>query len=156
VKRFEFSLERLLSLKKQQECLAELDQQRAAQDMEAARHEVIEIEGQIVQLSQSMNATAQRGLALDCWVAGSELSEKLGVSLGVANAALRKAEEVYSEKSSARAKLATEVESLNTLRSQQWEAYRREQAQADQARLDEIGLNRWMSNQSSNREEARR
>lgn len=157
MKRFEFSLDRLLSLKKQQERLAELEQQRAWQAVEQARQRIRDVEGQILQLSESLGESVRRPIAPDCWVASCDLSNRLGQVLVDARNQLQSAQLEFAEKSDARAKIATEVEALNTLRNQQWELYRREQAQADQARLDEIGLNRWMANaNSSNRDEARR
>ena len=50
--------------------------------------------------------------------------------------------------------VATEVEALSTLRGQQWEQWRQEVAAADQERLDELGLRRWMAAQAGTKLEA--
>jgi flagellar protein FliJ len=81
------------------------------------------------------------------WACASDLSERLGNSIRAGEDQVTAAEEKLAAASQERATLATEVEALATLRQQQWDRWRQEAKAADQDRLDEVGLRRWMAAQ---------
>ncbi len=143
MKRFEFSLERLLKLKRQQERLAELEQQRARLAVDAAKARVDELQTQLARLSHNLHAFVGQAMTPQHWVSNYDLSTQLGSAIMEAEQAVATAEQAYWEKAEARAHMATEVEALQTLRKKQWDQFRQECSQAEQIQLDEIGLRSW-------------
>ena len=145
MKRFDFSLERLLKLKRQQERLAELEQQRAAIALDVARRRVAEIQNQLAQLAESLTVHVGRTVTPQHFVSGCDMSQQLGQALVAAETAVTEAEREYWTRAEQRAAIATEAEALQSLRKQQWDVHRKDSMQAEQARLDEIGLQRWQA-----------
>ncbi len=148
MKRFDFSLERLLKLKRQRERLAELDQQRARTAVEAAKLRVDELREQLEQISQNLHTCVGQAVAAQQWVSRYDHSTYLGRALVLAEQAVETAEQQYWQKAEERASIATEVEALQTLRKQQWDNYRQEYLQGEQTRLDEMGMRRWQGGPS--------
>ena len=149
MKRFEFSLDRLLKVRRQQERLAELEQQRARDAADQARTRVADLHAQLAAVGDRYAAAVGRAMTPTQWAAASDLSERLGQSLRAAEAAAAAAEETFAAARQERATLATEVEALGTMRQQQWDKWRQEAKAADQDRLDEVGLRRWMAQQDA-------
>jgi flagellar FliJ protein len=147
VKRFEFSLERLLKVKRQRERLAEMEQARARMDVDEARARVEALRQRLARVGEEMGAFVGQVVAPHHWAAQYELSEQIGRSLHAGEQDVEKAEQRLWEASQERAQIATEVEALATLRKKQWDQYRQEFQQAEQERLDEVGLRRWMAAQ---------
>ena len=150
MKRFEFSLERLLKVKRQRERLAELEQQRARAAVDAARAQVEELRGQLARVADGLGGFVGQAVNPQQWATSYELSERIGRSIQAAEADVEKAEERLWEAQQERAQIATEVEALATLRQQQWDQYKQEVQKANQEQLDELGLRRWMA---ANRDE---
>ncbi len=145
MKRFEFSLDRLLAVKRQQERLAELEQQRASQAVDAARARLDGLRAQLGRVSDQFTAAIGRPMAPSQWAAASDMSERIGQSIHQAEHAVDEAVLKLKAAAQERAQVATEVEALSTLRQQQWDQWRQETRQADQSRLDELGIRRWQA-----------
>ncbi|MCS6866416.1 MAG: flagellar FliJ family protein [Gemmataceae bacterium] len=143
MKRFEFSLERLLRVKQQLERLAELEQQRAVQAVEQARAAVEHIRTQLARIAESFTQAIGRTMTPQQWVCAADMAERLGHALRTAEQELTSAEQRLLTAAQERAQLATEVEAIATLRRQHWEQWRREAAKADQQQLDEVSLRLW-------------
>lgn len=152
MKRFEFSLERLLNVKRQLERLAELEQQRAREAVDRARTRLDVLQEQLARVSEQLTASIGQPMASHQWATASELSERLGHSIHQAEREVQAAEEKYTAAARQRAQVATEVEALDTLRQQQWEQWRQEAQQQDQSRLDELGLRQWLAANSAEAE----
>lgn len=149
MKRFEFSLDRLLKVKKQQERLAELAQHRAREAADQARARLAELRGQLDRVADQYAAAVGRAMTPTQWASASDLSERLGRSIRAGEEEVAAAEEALAAAAQERAAVATEVEAISTLRQQQWDKWRQEAKQADQDRLDEVGLRRWMAKQEA-------
>jgi len=147
VKRFEFSLDRLLKVKKQLERLAELEQQRARDAADQARARLADLRAQLDRVADQYAAAVGRAMTPTQWASASDLSERLGRSIHAGEEAVAAADEKLAAAAQERATLATEAEALSTLRQQQWDKWRQEAKAADQDRLDEVGLRRWMAAQ---------
>jgi flagellar export protein FliJ len=148
VKRFEFSLDRLLKVKQQLERLAELEQQRAREAVDQARAQLDTLRHQLARVSDQFTAAVGRPMAPHQWASAYDLSERIGQSIRTVEQAVVDAEEKLRAAAQERAQVATEVEALTTLRQQQWGQWRQEARAADQSRLDEVGLRRWMAAQT--------
>lgn len=149
MKRFEFNLDGLLRVKRQLEHVAELEQFRAQQVVSQARGRVDRARRQMAELSDTLSACVGQPVAANRWAVAYVMSERLGRQIEEAEAELQAAERRYADARQERIQVATEVEALQTLRQQQWEKWRQEVAAADQERLDELGLRRWMSAQAA-------
>lgn len=145
MKRFEFSLDRLLKVKKQLERLAELEQGRARDAADQARARVADFRAQLDRVADQY--AVGRAMTPTQWAGAADWSERLGRSIRAAEDEAAAAEAKYAAAAQERATLATEVEALTTLRQQQWDKWRQEAKAADQDRLDEVGLRRWMAAQ---------
>jgi flagellar export protein FliJ len=149
VKRFEFSLDRLLKVKRQLERLAELEQQRAREAADQARARLTGLREQLDRVAGHYAAAVGRAMTPTQWASASDLSERLGRSIRTGEDEVVAADQKLAAAAQERATLATEVEALSTLRQQQWDRWRQEAKQADQDRLDEVGLRRWMAKQEA-------
>ena len=147
MKRFEFSLERLLRVKRQQERLAELEQRRAQDAAEQARAKLDTFLSQLSGISDRYAAAIGRVMTPMQWASASDMAERLGHSIRASEAEVSQAEQKLLSAAQERAQLATEVEAIRTLREQQWSAWRQEAQKADQDRLDEVGLRLWQQQQ---------
>jgi flagellar protein FliJ len=154
VKKFEFHLDGLLRVKRQLENLAELEQQKAQLRVADAVAVVDALTAQLAQASDHMAGRVGHAMAAGEWAAGFERADRLGQQIVAARNDLATAEQALESARRERVQVATEVEALSTLRGQQWEQWRQEVAAADQERLDELGLRRWMAAQASTRLEA--
>lgn len=158
MKRFEFRLEQVLKLKRQQEQLAELRQQQARLRVETCQAAVNALHGQIheraVALENGICYAADSEKETVPFAAGQPLliahyaqTRLLGQALTAAEKQLEQAQQELKDADRQRQVIATEVEALLSLRQQQWQAYRQELARAQQEQLDELGLQRWLAGQ---------
>jgi flagellar export protein FliJ len=143
VRRFEFSLDRLLRVKRQLERLAELEQRRAQDAVEQARATLGALQDQLSRISDQFARAVGRAMTPHQWVSASDMAERLGNSIRLAEQEVTLAEQKLLTAAQERAQVATEVEAISTLRKQQWELWRQEAQKADQDRLDEVGLRIW-------------
>jgi flagellar protein FliJ len=151
VKKFEFHLDGLLRVKRQLEHLAELEQQKAQQRVAEAVARVNSLTEQLAKASDHMAGRVGQTMAAGEWADAFSRAERLGEQIAAAKADVLAAEQVLETARRERVQVATEVEALSTLRGQQWEQWRQEVAAADQERLDELGLRRWMAAQATTR-----
>jgi flagellar FliJ protein len=154
VKRFEFNLDGMLRVKRQLERLAELEVQKAQQRVADAVARVHALTDQLAKASDRISARVGQAMAAGEWAAAFERADRLGQQIAAAKNDLTTAEQALESARRERVQVATEVEALSTLRGQQWEQWRQEVAAADQERLDELGLRRWMAAAQANRAEA--
>jgi flagellar FliJ protein len=145
VKRFEFSLDRLLRVKRQLERLAELEQRRAQDAVERARAVLEGLRDQLARISDQFAAAVGRAMTPQQWASASDMTERLGHAIHLSEEEVSRAEQKLHVAAQERAQLATEVEAISTLRRQQWELWKQEAQKADQDRLDEVGLRLWQN-----------
>jgi flagellar protein FliJ len=145
VKRFEFSLDRLLRVKRQLERLAELEQRRAQDVVAQTRAKLDALRDQLTRISDRFAASVGRAMAPQQWASAYDMTDRLGKSIHVSEEEVSQAEQKLHVAAQERAQLATEVEAISTLRRQQWELWRQEAQKADQDRLDEVGLRLWQN-----------
>jgi flagellar FliJ protein len=154
VKRFEFNLDGMLRVKRQLERLAEMEVQKAQQRVTEAVSRVHALTDQLATASDRMAARVGQAMAAGEWAAAFERAERLGEQIAVAKHDVQAAEHLLEAARRDRVQVATDVEALSTLRGQKWEQWRQEVAAADQERLDELGLRRWMAATQATRSEA--
>ncbi len=147
MKRFEFSLDRLLTVKRQLERLAEMEQHRAWLAVEQAREALQALHEQLTRVANQFSAAVGRTMAPGQWAAASDMTERLGNAIGLAEAAVATAEQKLRAAAEERAHLATEVEALDTLRQQQFTQWQQESRKVDREKLDDLSLRRWQATQ---------
>jgi flagellar FliJ protein len=152
LKKFEFSLDRLLRVKRHQERVAEAELARAQQAVLQARATLESFQDQFARISDQFSDAIGRAMTPQQWVSASDLAERLGHSIRTAEQAVLQAEQKMETARQERALIATEVEAIATLRQRRWQQWRLEAAKADQERMDEVGLRLWQ--QARNDEEA--
>lgn len=145
MKRFEFSLDRLLRVKRQLEHIAELEQRRAQLAVEQARTALDGLRDQLASISERFSASIGRPMAPQQWATASGMAERVGQSIRVSEQEVDAAEQRLHGAAQERAQLATEVEALATLRRQQLEKWQQEAQKADQEKLDELVQRRWQN-----------
>jgi flagellar export protein FliJ len=144
MKRFQFRLERILSLKEQRERQAEIEQQQARAQWEQARAEWVRMEEELVRTAASTRERLRQAAALGTWRAYYEQAARLGELLAAAQQRFTEAEKRLQEASRLRIQAAQEVETLRTLRAHEWQNFRKEANRRQQNNLDELGLQRWL------------
>jgi flagellar FliJ protein len=145
VKQFEFSLDRLLKVKRQLERIAEMEQQRAREAVDHARARLQDLRDQLTRVSDQLNASVGRAMAPFQWTSVCDLADRLGHSIRSSEQEVAETERKFQDASQERAHVATEVEALVHLRQQQWSQWRQEAQKADQDRLDELGMRQWQA-----------
>ena len=149
MKRFEFSLDRLLRVKKQLEHIAELEQQRAARGHDAGPGPLQSLHDQLDRISDQISASVGRVMAPQQWASASGMAERVGVHIQASEQEVAAADQRLVAAAQERAQLATEVEALSTLRRQQVEKWQGEAQKADQNQLDEMIQRRWQAAQNA-------
>jgi flagellar protein FliJ len=149
VKRFEFHLDGLLRVKRQQEHLAELAQQKAQFAVHQASARLDHLRGEMARLSDTLAARVGQAVSADRWVTAYDLLDKMGRQIESAEGELQLAERQLDDARQARVQVSTEVEAIGTLRQQQWDQWKQDVAQADQERLDELSVRMWSAGQAA-------
>ncbi|QEL13325.1 flagellar FliJ family protein [Limnoglobus roseus] len=155
MKRFEFSMDRVLKVKSQLKRIAEAEEARAEQVFIAARTVVDGVKVQQVRVAEALSGKLGQGVSPCQWVNVFELSENLSRQLAAAEQAASAAEAKWKIAQEERKTVAGEVEALTSLRQQKWDAWKREREAKTQEQLDEISLRRWMAAQEDRNEAAR-
>jgi flagellar protein FliJ len=145
LKRFEFSLDRLLRVKRQLERLAELEVRQAQLAVEQARATLEGFQDQLARVSDQFSHAIGRPMTPQQWVSASDMADRLGHSIRAAEHAVEQAKQKLETASQERAQIATEVEAISTLRQRQWQQWRQEAEKADQERMDEVSLRLWQN-----------
>lgn len=145
MKRFQFRLQQVLSLKEQRERLAEMWQQQARARRDEAQAECKRIEEQITQTTANAAQRLREAAALGTWPAHFAQAAALDEMLTVAHQHLVEAEKLLQEANRLRIQAALEVETLRDLRAREWQEYRKQAARQRQNNLDELGLQRWLA-----------
>jgi flagellar protein FliJ len=145
VAKFVFPLERLLRLRRQQERLAEVEMLRAKAAHEAAKAKAAELRERLTKLSDDLSATVGQTYAARLWATSADQSLWLSQAVTAADVAVREAADALRVADRKRAGIAAEVEALNTLRGEHLEAFKQDQQKAEQDRVDEAGLRRFMA-----------
>jgi flagellar FliJ protein len=143
VRRFQFTLERVLKLKEQRERVAELRQKQAHAALEMARRVVASIWSQLEQNARALEIKVGNAVPPGTWIAHYQHAAQLGQSLELADANLQRAAQELRDASAQRVQITKEVEALRHLRHQQWQNHWDETMRQEQIRLDELGMRRW-------------
>lgn len=145
MKKFEFSLDRLLKVKRQLERLAEMEQLRAREAVDRARSHLQALQDQLNRVADALNASIGQAMTPQQWTSVYDQADRLGQSIRSSEREIEESEQKLQVASQERAQIATEVEALSNLRQQQWDQWKHEAQKADQNRLDEIGMRQWRS-----------
>jgi flagellar FliJ protein len=145
VRQFEFSLDRLLKVKRQLERLAEMEQLRAREAVDRARSNLQELQNQLTRVADQLHASIGHAMAPFQWASVCEMADRIGQSIQISEKEVTETEQKLHAAAQERAQLATEVEALANLRQQQWTQWRQEAQKADQDRLDELGMRQWQA-----------
>ena len=147
MKRFRFRLERVLRLKRQKEKQAELRTALARATADAARTEV----ATLCEMMERTAAAAESGVGshmhVDMWFVHQQHAARIGQAIEHAEHEQQQAEHRLQQAEAARARIATEVETLMHLRSQRWDEHRQDAAWTEQQRCDGTVLQRWWRRQ---------
>ncbi len=154
MKRFEFSLDRVLKVKAQLKRIAEAEEARANQDVVSARVVVDGLKIQQVRVADTLSGRLGQGVSPCQWVNVFELSENLCRQLAAAEQSAQAAEDKLKTAHEERRVVASEVEALSSIRQQQWDAWKREREAKTQEQLDEVSLRQWMTAQTARTEAA--
>jgi flagellar export protein FliJ len=145
MRRFHFRLERVLKLKQQRQHLAELREQQARMNLDAAQARVRTLDEELAQASEALCQQLTGPLSSGAWLAASAHTAQLGRAMQEAALQVGKAEKEVREAEATRIQRATEAEALLHLRLSAWEEHRDEAVAGKQKRLDEEGLRRWQA-----------
>jgi hypothetical protein len=154
VKRFAFSLERVLRFKRQLEQAAEVQQQQAALALQRARADVVALQALIDQAAAGLERCVSQPVDLGSWLARLQHSAGLNRALAQAEHKSEQAALNLRKAAAKRQQIAAEVEALRVLRRQQWQVYRKQAEQARQEMLDEMGLRRWQERRGKSADQA--
>lgn len=147
MKRFQFSLERVLKLKEQRQKLAEQHQRQALAAVEALRATLRELQDQLSTKAEEIQGQLGTPLPSGEWIARYQHSAFIEKAIERAELELQQAVQRLSEADTRRKQITTEVEALLHLRERQWEDHAEETRHQEQIQLDDIGMRRWISAQ---------
>lgn len=142
MKRFQFRLDKVLRLKQQKDRQAELRQISARQAWETAQQEVDSLYERLVRSASAVEARIGQTIETNSWIAQYQHLTQVRLAADVAEANAKRAMKALEEANRIRRITAVELESLQILRKQQWQEYRKEGALAEQLRLDDVYLHR--------------
>jgi flagellar FliJ protein len=142
MKRFRFRLESVLRLKRQFDRQAEVRQQQARGNWEAAQREVEELVERLVQGAAAVEARIGTVNETDCWIARYQHMTQVRAALDLAESHAQRAKNLLDEANRLRRKTAADLEALLQLRREQWRQHRHESALAEQNALDDVYLQR--------------
>ena len=145
MKRFEFSLERLLKVKRQLKKQAELEKQTAQEHLTTAEATLASLRAELARISAQVAAAVGSAFNPAHWARASGKTEWLSGLIKLAEQKLRDAKQQLDAAEQKLKQLAIEVEALVTLRQQQLDQWRYESQKATQEQLDELGLRRWQA-----------
>lgn len=148
MRRFDFSLDRVLRLKRQVLRLAELRQRQAHADHAAAAAEVERLARGLDDAAEALGRDVGRPLPAAAWLGRAEQAARANRLLEAAHAAARATAERLRAADRVRAQAATEVEALVQLRDHRLREFHRAVGRAEQADLDAVGLRRWQAAQA--------
>jgi flagellar export protein FliJ len=149
VRRFQFSLERVLKWKSHLEHLAEQRQKQARLAWEAAYANVAGIQGKLVDAANKLASRKGQFAPGSAWAADAFYANQLGQALEMAEGQARLAARKLQDTTAQRSKISAEVEALKALRSRQLHEHVRRANRREQERMDEVGLQRWQAGQST-------
>jgi flagellar export protein FliJ len=145
LRRFHFRLERVLKLKQQRQHLAELREQQARLNLDAAQARARALDEELAQAAQALCLQVTGPLSSGAWLAASAHTAHLSRAMQDAALQVGKAAKAVREAEATRIQRATETEALLHLRLSAWEEHRDEAVGSEQKRLDEEGLRRWQA-----------
>lgn len=145
MQRFAFELDRVLKFKRHLEWLAEVKQHQAAAVWQAAQADADGLQGQLNQVCGRLQEMLGKAQNATSWLAIYRQSARLEHTLQAAKLKVEHAANDHALAAAARQKAATEVEVLEVLRQQKWQAHRKAFERSEQERLDDIGLRRWQT-----------
>jgi flagellar export protein FliJ len=143
VKRFQFSLERVLKLKEQRERLAELRLKQAHAALEQARAVVVALRTELARTAAALEGKLGQTIAPGAWMVHYQHSTYLGQAIDLAEGNVARAAQAVREAAAERTRIATEVEAMLHLRHGQWQEHWDETMRQEQIRLDDLGMRRW-------------
>ncbi len=145
MKKFQFSLQRLLQFHQQRQKQAELKLRQAAMERAAAAAEVERIRQQITEACE-LPEVVGGVIDPDSRVNSARLIEFLTRTLTVAQEKLKGADQRFREVREECTKVTQSVEAFLHLRSQQRIEHRDETNRQQQIELDEVVMRRWSGN----------
>lgn len=145
MRRFQFRLQPVLTVKEQRERLAEMRQRQAQARHEEARAECARLEEEIIRTASAASARLRESARLGTWQAHSEQAAALGDMLDAAKRRADECEKQLQEANRLRIQAALEVEALRALWAREWADYQKEANRLRQNNLDELGLRRWLA-----------
>jgi flagellar export protein FliJ len=143
MKRFDYPLERLLRLKRQEKQMAEFDQLEARGRLDQALTQLAAWEQK---LSAATVAIAQRLGALvpaNEYLGRHDLVQAIQREIVDARQQVAGAERAWQQANERFSQLAVQVETLQTHRSGHWDEYQHSQQLAEQNQRDELALRKW-------------
>jgi len=144
MRRFEFSLERVLRHKERAERQAELKQSQALAHLRGVDAEVAAIRRRLDETAAGLEAKVGNKLDLAAWLANYRMAERLQRELSAAQQRRAAALHALQEAAGQRKKKALEAEAIRHLRHRRKEQHDSAAAKAEQVALDEISLRRWL------------
>ena len=145
MKKFQFSLERLLRFHQQRQQQAELKLRQAALERAAAEAEVDRLRQQITDACQ-LSEVVGGVIDPDTRVNSARLIEFLTRTLTVTQEKLKRADQRFRELREECTKVTQSVEAFLHLRGQQQIEHRDETNRQQQIELDEVVMRRWSEN----------
>ena len=143
MRRFQFSMDRVLNLRKQQQRWMELQLSRHGAALADARHKLEALIQQLNQLGDALEAevrdAASGVFAINPFAYRKQLSAQMDLARQQLSEETRRYEETLAE----HVALTQNVEMLETLRSNQQRDHKRQQQKKEQRRLDALIATRW-------------
>ena len=143
MKRFDFRLERLLTVKKQMERLAEQRQQQARAEFEVATAEIAKAQGRVEEAGSGGIEMLRQAATLGCWQARYERVASLELLVVAALDQAASFQERLRVAGMIRTRIASEVEALEHLRQKHAKNHRADVLRHQYEQVDEVGMRRW-------------
>lgn len=152
MKRYKNRFASLLRLKKQAKRLAELNQLATKNKLDSAQLRLRTLEGELSTATSEISQELGNAMPANQYLFQQDMIQKLQQQIARVNRRIREIEEAWRSACEKRAKLASEVEALNTLRTAEQKEYRKALRNANQQQMDDDAMRGWSSAPTTSRE----
>jgi len=152
MKRFQFELQPLLGLKKQQQAEAQMRQLKMRMHLDTVRQQLKALEDQLDAMANQQSERLGVPVPAAQFVLQSQSSDQLRDWIVEVRNREQQSESAYQQAAADYARITAAVEALESLRNAEWNEYVKQSARERQRELDETVLRRWRYPNDANME----
>lgn len=152
MKKFKFPLQGMLSLRRQQQRQAELQQLRSRLVLDGIIAELNELQNRLTEVSNEMAQGVGGTVSLQRFLMQRDMADVLAAHMETTRVRIKKAEADYQQAVRAWSKVSADVKALEVLRDNALAEHAYQAQQVAQQNVDEFVMRRWQADSAAARE----